>query len=114
MSEILESFEAIGSRAEVIAENKFVKNDAKLALALAEASEIAEYATGEAIIKEGRARQRYLYFVLSGKVSVHLGSREVFRGGARNAFGEFPILSKAEVHNVTVRAEDTVAVGRPV
>ena len=81
MSEMLEIFRSVEARAEVIAENGFVKNDPELARVLAEVSEPVEFAADEAIIEEGRPAQKHLYFVLSGKVTVYLGTRPVYTGG---------------------------------
>ncbi|MDF1563405.1 MAG: cyclic nucleotide-binding domain-containing protein [Deltaproteobacteria bacterium] len=76
---------------------------------LAQISVITEEVTfedGEAIFEEGELGDA-LFLVVSGKVKVHKGSREVARLGAGECFGEMAILDSAP-RSASVSAIDDV------
>lgn len=85
-----------------------IGRDELVASLLADVAELREFATGEAVIRQGDA-DNDLYFVLAGKLRIFVNEREVASRGAGHHVGEMALINPSLRRTATnIAAEPTV------
>lgn len=88
----------------VLAKQELVQNDMALAERLASLVKLKEYKQNDIVYSAGQPANNKLYFILSGKFDLLVGSTSVNVLSAGQHVGEFPIIDPSLSYTVTVQA----------
>ncbi len=111
---MIERFQGVHGRRRLknaMAEQRIVAGDQSLAEALVACVEVAQFAAGDVIIRQGEY-DSVLYLIISGRVEVLVNDRRVAYRGPGTHVGEMAVIDPAIPRSATVIADRDTIVAR--